>query len=93
FEFQEAFVEEKENKNQQMEIGKVEHGFTYDAEDISIKNEQIMEFKERCDAIINLHFFYEKIFLKRLKGEKNNSSYALKNIERLTDIIYDEENA
>lgn len=75
----------KESKDEQ-----VSHSFVYGKIDEKRKREQIEHFKESCEHIINLHFFYDKLFLKKVRKEKNKKSHGFENLEMYVNKIYDE---
>ncbi len=57
------------------------------------QKETIKEFQNECKAVLNLYFFYKKIFFENLKKEKNKGFYAEENLELLIDKMYDRDRA
>lgn len=91
--FGEKVLETKKIWGKKKTKGKVLHEFQYDKLEAETSKEKIERFKSDCNAVINLNFFYQELFLRGLKKEKNKSSYAVENLERYINLIYDEKNA
>lgn len=82
----------KKSWNSKKKKGKVLHDFRYAQKDLEIWKDKIDEFKQDCNAVLNLHFYYQ-ILLKRLKEEKKKVFYEPENLEKHIRWIYDEEYA
>lgn len=82
----------KKASKEQVENKQITAIFSYNQTE-ELQQEQIARFKEECQAIFNIHFFYKNMLIKNLRNEKSKGFFAFENIENTVFQMYDEDNA